>query len=280
MKLVVGIFFILTAFVAGYKVGGIKIENKHMEKTYTLEYGDDFSELELQSYDGKKCKLNKSDEQYHMIFYMDTKCSTCIKELTAIEHLNNIFCGDDVEVKIIWSGGFEVENIQKYGINQADNFYIQDGKISAATPSCYILDKDNKIIFITEEVDKAVKKVLTLDGIHKNQIVERCNYYLKSLAQKDKRKPVMICFLMKGCKDCENAKPVLESASLKDEYDIINIYDADAYGGEAEVDVGNVYLEIYGIDWYPSILLIKDREYVLIRETPIEELKEKIQNAF
>lgn len=270
----------IISFYLGNRLNSTGLNKKNekiAEKMYYLEYGDNFSELDLQSYDGEQGSLSETSEKYQLVFYLDTRCSTCINQLVAIKHLESIFKGDLVEVKVVWSGDYKIENIEKVGLQKENNFYLKGGKINSATPTCYILDGSNKIIFETQEVSKALEKIIQSNEVNKDVVIEKCNKYFVDIFKENK--PIMVSFLMDGCKDCENAEPIVQKEIIQEKYNIYDVYTEDSYGSKEVVDVGNVFLTVYGLDWYPSFLVINDIGYKIIGNTSIENLEDAILNA-
>lgn len=282
-KVVAVILTIIVLCFISFRLGNyfnfenLKQANTETEQMYYLEFGDNFSELDLRSYDGISKNLPSTDEKYQIVFYLDTRCSTCMTQLVAVKHLENIFKGELVDISIVWSGDFKVENIEKLGLQKEHNYYLMDAKINSATPTCYVLDNNNKIILETPEVSKALEMIIQSDEIMKESVIEKCNTYFQDI--KDENKPIMVSFLMEGCKDCENAAPIIENSDIQDKYTIYDIYTEESYGNKEEVDVGNVFLTIYSLDWYPSFIIIDDKDYVDIGKIPVEDLESAILNA-
>ena len=78
---------------------------------------------------------------------------------------------------------------------------------------------------------------------------------------------------MEGCNDCAVAEKMLNAKNIQDKYNLLTVYTEESYGEQEIVDVGSLFLEIYGIEWYPSFLIIKDDTYQFVGETSIEELE-------
>lgn len=88
----------------------------------------------------------------------------------------------------------------------------------------------------------------------------------------DRKKPSLIYFAMEGCPDCESAMEILTKNSILDHYNIQTIYTKDSYGEKEFVDSGDFFMSIYGIDWYPSFLILKENEHIFIGQKTEQEL--------
>ena len=82
---------------------------------------------------------------------------------------------------------------------------------------------------------------------------------------------------MDGCPDCEAATPVVESKTIIDKYQIQIIYKYDDVKNEIK-DKDQLFKLIYGIEWYPSFVILDNESYYVIGETPINELEKRLLN--
>lgn len=86
-----------------------------------------------------------------------------------------------------------------------------------------------------------------------NKMIERLNkYYVGN----DETKPTLVYFKMSGCPDCKAIEPIIKKEDIQKKYNIKYVYTEKSYGAEKEVDINDIQAKLYGIDWYPSFVLI------------------------
>lgn len=107
-------------------------------------------------------------------------------------------------------------------------------------------------------------------------MIENANNYIKSqIIENSSDKLNLIYFCMTGCPDCVAAETVLNSESIKDVFEISTIYSKNEIDDKKYIDKYNMFLDIYGIDWYPSFLVLdKNGGYELIGKTTVENLQD------
>lgn len=69
----------------------------------------------------------------------------------------------------------------------------------------------------------------------------------------------------------------MESKTIIDKYQIQIIYKYDDVKNEIK-DKDQLFKLIYGIEWYPSFVILDNESYYVIGETPINELEKRLLN--
>ncbi len=60
---------------------------------------------------------------------------------------------------------------------------------------------------------------------------------------------------------------------------MLTLYTKDSYGAKEWVDNDDLFLEIYGIDWYPSFLIISEDNYKFIGQETEDKLIEILKKG-
>lgn len=253
------------------------LKNNKEEFVY-LDYGDSFSEVKVTNLQKKQLSFPKTQKKYQIVFYLDTRCKTCIDQLEVARRLNNILDGSNIELKILWQDKLDSSLIEKHDIPANINYLSSNIKIGASTPTIYILDKNNKIIFDTIEPEKIMKKIIDLEGISLEKMKEKTNKFLEAEAKKNSNyneiKPLLIYFTLEGCSDCEKADSIVQEKKVQEKYNVLKIYNSDISEENGEmIDKGDLLLYIYAIEWYPSFLKIQPNKSEFIGETKFEDLE-------
>jgi hypothetical protein len=246
-----------------------------------LDYGDSISQVKVTNSQNKQLSFPKTQKKYQIVFYLDTRCKTCIDQLEVARRLNNILDGSNIELKILWQDKLDSSLIEKHDIPANINYLSNNIKIGASTPTIYILDKNNKVIFDTIEPEKIMKKIIDLDGISLEKMKENTNKFLQTEAKKNlnynENKSLLIYFTLDGCSDCEKSNPIVQEKKVQEKYNVLKIYNSDISEENGEmIDKGDLLLNIYAIEWYPSFLKIQPNKSEFIGETKFEDLESNI----
>ena len=59
----------------------------------------------------------------------------------------------------------------------------------------FITDKNNKVLMITDDVTKVMKKIFEFSEVDKNEIIDASNQYLKSQIQDMMGQPIIIMII-------------------------------------------------------------------------------------
>lgn len=247
-----------------------------------LEYGDTFLDVPLLDSNGKAVDLQGYNKDYSFVFYLDKNCGTCIDDLTIIKRIIDVYEEMNVENMIIWDGEIGIKQTQKKAISEDHNYILEDAYISTPTPTFYILDERKEIIFTCNSIRDMVKKIALLDISNMELINEK---YIRTLSNKQDtdKKPIMVYFSMIGCPDCEAASHIIKESNLQEMFHIMTFYrDKDNVPIENQqwIDNGDVLAEIYGIEWYPSFLILYDSgEFKIVGKTDSNDLENVLLNC-
>lgn len=242
-----------------------------LENTILLRYGDNFSSVTCEPIEGNKDTII-NELKYNIVFYIDPYCESCLKSFVAADHMNKIL-GKYVDVTLLWRQEPSEDIINKVGIDKDKQFVLNNVKISNPYPTYFVIDKKGEIVLSVDDLDKVTKNIVVLDCFTKENIITSANQYFFNKVGKENNKPALIYFAMEGCNDCAVAEKMLNAKNIQDKYNLLTVYTEESYGEQEIVDVGSLFLEIYGIEWYPSFLIIKDDTYQFVGETSIEELE-------
>lgn len=258
----------------GTTIGELKYRNMNEKKEYSeeilLEYGDKFPLDKFKKLE----KDNKENEDiYNIILYVDPYCDSCIENYIVVERMYKILSKEKIGVKIIWKQKPKEKAIDNIDVPKENQYMVRNTNLLNEYPLFFITDKNSKVLMMTDNISKVMKKILELEEINRDKIIESSNIYLEGLIDNpDRKKPSLIYFAMEGCPDCESAMEILTKNSILDHYNIQTIYTKDSYGEKEFVDSGDFFMSIYGIDWYPSFLILKENEHIFIGQKTEQEL--------
>ena len=273
-KILLSVCFILIGCFLGTTIGELKYRNMNEKKEYSeeilLEYGDKFPLDKFKKLE----KDNKENEDiYNIILYVDPYCDSCIENYIVVERMYKILSKEKIGVKIIWKQKPKEKAIDNIDVPKENQYMVRNTNLLNEYPLFFITDKNSKVLMMTDNISKVMKKILELEEINRDKISESSNIYLEGLIDNpDRKKPSLIYFAMEGCPDCESAMEILTKNSILDHYNIQTIYTKDSYGEKEFVDSGDFFMSIYGIDWYPSFLILKENEHIFIGQKTEQEL--------
>lgn len=122
-------------------------------------FNDSFSGFEVQSFEGGILKEKPLNSDYQVVFYLTERCSTCIEILRVIHRFEKLFCSEKLDYVIYWEDKIPESILEKYSIANERNFSLNGKvKLSAITPTFFILNKENLVQFTTTDFDLIVKK--------------------------------------------------------------------------------------------------------------------------
>ena len=152
-------------------------------------------------------------------------------------------------------------------------------KLSTSTPTYYILDESNTIVFKDTNRENLLKKISDLGLVSSSTLIANANRYISENffdGNSDKRK--VLYFYMPGCPDCEAANTLLRENDLDEKFDIAYVYKYDTTDSSKVIDKDKLFANVYGITWYPSFLVLTGSDYRLVGETPAENLIAELSN--
>lgn len=269
--IIISLFTISLGLVCGYLLGRKSAVKEIEEEKIYVNYGDDFTKLEVSNSKGTSVSLKANENKRLLVLYLDSMCGACYRQLEVVERMSKIY-EDQIDVVVLWGGGMPKEKYEKLGINEAQIYSLEEKLALSDSPAGFIIDSNGKVVFTTTDMKKINKKILSLNGIDRGKIVKKSNQYLKTFFSKTSEKQSMIYFAMEGCKDCNAADKVIDE-EVYDRFEIKKLYEEAAYGSEELVDINSLFAQIYNIDWYPSFLILDENEKI-IGNTPVDKLKE------
>jgi len=260
----------------------IDILNKNPDKQIELldfTFNDSFAGFEIQSLDGKVMSELPQNSDHQIVFYLSDRCGTCIEMLRMIHRFESLYCSEKLDYVIYWEDVIPENLLDKNLISREKNFSLQGKyKLNSITPTYFMINSDKKLEFLANDFELIIKKILS-DQINSQELmIENANNYIKSqIIENTSDKLDLIYFSMTGCPDCVAAEDVLNSGPVKDAFEISTIYSKNELDDKKYIDKYNMFLNIYGIDWYPSFLVLdKDGEYELIGKTSVEKLQDAL----
>lgn len=279
-KKIKGIILLLILIIAITLITVVFYFNNKKEFVY-LDFGDTFPKFEVTNYQDEKLKFPPTHKKYKLVFYLDTNCKTCVDQLEIVRRLNYMLEDNNIELNILWKDKIDLTLLNKHYIPLSMNYSLTNKKIDTNTPTIYILDDNNKIIFNTMESEKLMKKIMDLEGISLDKIKEKTNKFFlgeyKKTNKYDTNKSLLVYFTLEGCSDCEKADSVIQNINVQKKHNILKVYNSNISENNGEViDYGNLFLNLYSIEWYPSFLKIKDNKSIFIGETDIKDLESNL----
>lgn len=227
-----------------------------------------------------RSKIEEDPQNPKIIRTVWGNCESCIEKFPVVERLTEIMQGENIEIDILWRQEPKKTLVDTLDISKDKQYRTGSIKVLNEYPTYFITDEENSVQMISDDIDKIVKKMLSLDEIEKNAIIKETNIYLKKLiGQNDKQKQKLVYFAMDGCPDCQNVEKLLNDNSIASKYDMITIYTVDSKGEKECVDEGEVLKNIYDIDWYPSFLILDGDKYEFIGQESDEKLLEKLKDG-
>lgn len=239
---------------------------------YDLVYGDEFHGFDIYDVDGNLAEL---PEKSLAGFYVSKGCGSCASAIRNIDRFSKIFKSDDLDYIVLWEDEIPKNLIKKYNIEENKNYSL-DGKskLFGITPSYFIL-KEGKVDFQTEDMDMFLRKISSGDYESKDRLIKRVNKLIANEYGANDS-PKLLYFAMEGCNDCKKANEVLDDKDILDKYDIIKMYRPSDPDDGRLIDKGGFLAGLYDVDWYPTFVKIYEDDFEIIREVPIDQLKDML----
>lgn len=244
----------------------------------SLSYGDDFSKVPLRDARGEPANFSTQRERAALVLYLSDGCKKCQDNMEAYSRLYRLLDGR-MDCAFLYESALPKDRLKQYDIPLEACFVMQENtRLSAVTPTCLIIDKENKVRFLNIDLSVVMQKLIQDEYVDVSQLAAGATAYIKShYLNPQSEKPQLVYFAMQGCQDCEAADAVLNaSGRLKDTFDITRIYTASCTLDDAVKDVGDIFRHAYGIAWYPSFLVLTGEKETLIGETSPGELEQAL----
>lgn len=247
----------------------------NIEYSY-LEYGDDFSEIEMYDETGKIVDLSFGDgsKAATAVLYLTAECSGCIETISDFNRFKSVF-GEEVDFIFLWEDDIPRNLIKKYGIDAISYTLKGKTKLSTSTPTFYLIDSNKKIVFKDVDQSNLIQKLIEVDFIEKEVLQEKATQYIvNAYFESDRENRLkLVYFYMPGCSDCMAVNEFIKEEKLDEKYQIVYIYKYNSTQEGVVIDKNKLFANVYGVNWYPSFILISDSGYEIIGKTSEEEVK-------
>lgn len=247
-----------------------------------LRYGDSFYTIPVLDAEGKEAVL-KCGEHNTVLFYLSPSCASCGDALRFAGRLQRVFGEDNLQVLLLWSDSMPVSLIEEYGIAPENCFSINGSiAINAPTPTAYLLDSQGSIIYYNADIKLCIEKLymqVVEEGLEKQLRLNANRYLVEHFGISDFEKQQIVYFCMDGCPDCAAADDILANDEGKDERNLYYLYTYNDTEPSHERDEYALLKLVYGIEWYPSFLILQsEEEYRIVGEVPVETLLQELDS--
>lgn len=260
--------FLLIGCFIGINIKEFKskyVDASEEEKGLYIKYGERFPIETFNALGEKKNQKHGNTPLYKIWLYIDPNCESCIEKFPVVERLTEIMQGENIEIDILWRQEPKKTLVDTLDISKDKQYRTGSIKVLNEYPTYFITDEENSVQMISDDIDKIVKKMLSLDEIEKNAIIKETNIYLKKLiGQNDKQKQKLVYFAMDGCPDCQNVEKLLNDNSIASKYDMITIYTVDSKDQmlkNIEEYLNKMHGEVYSYRIYSPEIDLKNNGY-------------------
>lgn len=240
-----------------------------------IEYKDDISNLSF--YDADDIRQDFNDN-YKIMFYLSADCGECIKDLPILQRINEIFCKDqNLDMYIMWEDKIPLNEVKQYNL-QNNSFSLKNVSVSSTYSSSFLLDSSNIVVFSdSSSYENILSVVMDMEELNLEAMRRNASEYIINSMTSRKSDGYLIYFSMPGCKDCEQATPIIEgSTDITDKLELVRIErDLNSKPGDI-VDKFGIFKSAYSIDWYPSFAVVQNGKTDVIRKVEISDLHDAI----
>ncbi len=247
-----------------------------------LRYGDSFNTIPIVDVDGNEAAL-KYGEYNTVLFYLSSSCASCGDALRFVERLQSVFGEDNLQVLLLWSDSMPVSLIEEYGIASENCFSINGSiAINTPTPTAYLLDSQGSIIYYNSDIKLCIEKLymqVVEEGPEEQLRLNANRYLVEYFGISDFEKQQIVYFCMEGCPDCATADDILTNDERTDERNLYYLYTYNDIEPSHERDEYALLKLVYGIEWYPTFLVLQsEEEYRIVGEVPVETLLQELDS--
>ncbi len=216
-----------------------------------------------------------SKQKYKIFLYIDPYCDSCNDKFVTVERMYNILQKEKIGVNVIWKRTPKDSLVKAVAIPKSNQYVTECIQIMNEYPMYIITDASNEIVMMTDEESKVIQKLFSMEGVNKNKIVRASNTYLSGLIENlDKEKQSLVYFAMEGCPDCDRAVKILEENQIMNKYNVLTIYTEESYGEHKVADIGDLFMSLYEIEWYPSFLIMDGENFKFVGKEKESDLQE------
>ena len=237
-----------------------------------LVYKDNVESLKFSDTANRPGKLR--EDTYKLMVFLSADCGGCMEKLPLYEKINQVLCqGQNIELMLMWEDRIPIPQVSKFGLKEK-SYTLHNTKISTAYGAATLVDRDNSVLFLESGgYRNTILAVLELPSFSMETMLRSANSYLRSKYGNNGRN-LLVYFSMPGCPDCTNATPIVNSKEIRQTYDVVRIELERGAKPTDLVDDLDLFKAAYQIEWYPSFLILKDKDYAIVREIPVNQLKE------
>lgn len=270
MLIFVPLILLILALLVFFVFFGPQLFRSKATEAY-LEYQDQVDGLETRDISG--AQVNFASDKYKLLIFLSADCSNCIQSLPLYDRLNSILCNDQaIELMLMWEDRLPLAQLRKH--NLEDNSYsLGNVKIANAYGTVLFVSQDNHVEFIDSSgLKNVISYVVEKDILNQEQMIENANTYLSKKYSNQAGKSTLIYFSMPNCPDCIEATPIVYTDEMQGKYSITRIELDRGAKADDLIDEYGIYRIAYGIDWYPSFLVLSDDSYSIIRKVDVSDL--------
>lgn len=248
------------------------------DNVVNLEFGDSMSGFRVADANGELLEQLPESDKYSIVFYLSDSCGTCMDILKNFNKIESILGKEDINYIVLWTKEIPVKILDKYHVDSSFCYsLLGETQFATSTPSFFILDNKQEVVFSTVDAQNLISKIALLDIVSTEQLKENTIDYIKeNVLSPDSDKKQIVYFEMEGCPDCKAANEVIESEEIADAFEIIRIYKYDDKDADRVKDDYGLYKLGLDIQWYPSFLVFEENDVRFVGEVPIEELKNNL----
>lgn len=251
-----------------------------LSESIYLENGDSISILPVIDTNGESLNGPPIEKNMNLIVYLSDSCGGCLDSMRALRDIMGVFGMDEMGYAYLYSNSIPRNLEEKYGIPREFCYCLDENlALAASLPTFYLIDGDGIVVFRTDKLELIVQKLIAMEVLPQEKLIEYADaYLLERYFQAESDKQQIIYFAMKGCSDCEAADQLINSAAVREHFDVVRIY-RDKAENEGEIgDDSGLFRQVYGITWYPSFEILRGSEREFVGEVSLEELERILMN--
>ncbi len=268
-----GVSDYISTLANGYDVQETQIS----KETFSISYNDIFPDIQFVDNKNVKTSVKDFSEEIKIVCYLSNECNTCIDSLNILNRIMSIWSSDKIKLIILWKDEIPTSITDKYNMTESISYSLENKYIlSNSTPTMFILDKDNKVVFNDKGVmDTFITKLIDMAICEENQLLNQTNSYINEfIVKSNNAKPTLIFFSEANCNSCIEIEELINKEKISEKYNIVKLSNSNENQDDNERDYGNLFKKIYGVNRYPTLLLITkegERSYYNLENKKILE---------
>ena len=268
-----GVSDYISTLANGYDVQETQIS----KETFSISYNDIFPDIQFVDNKNVKTSVKDFSEEIKIVCYLSNECNTCIDSLNILNRIMSIWSSDKIKLIILWKDEIPTSITDKYNMTESISYSLENKYIlSNSTPTMFILDKDNKVVFNDKGVmDTFITKLIDMAICEENQLLNQTDSYINEfIVKSNNAKPTLIFFSEANCNSCIEIEELINKEKISEKYNIVKLSNSNENQDDNERDYGNLFKKIYGVNRYPTLLLITkegERSYYNLENKKILE---------